>query len=191
MREESWEAVRGWVLPEARTIYEKAIVGKKGPVSERRLEEYLFSVLRSVGNSLPDSAESAGGLKNRLLRCAEEAASAQEFWQVVATKKYTNARIRRAALFTVTGVQEELLKQKPLFTFLLAANRRGREHLSFIRKKCDLPILTKPADAKYCLNTGCAQWKAHLRAESLYTQCLPETVESGFFLKEKPRLLLE
>ena len=88
-----------------------------------------------------------GGLGRRISAAAARAASFDEFTSLCASKSYTNAKIRRTALNCVLGVTAEDLQKEPGFTFLLAANSRGREYLHAVKKSGEkFNIITKPAD---------------------------------------------
>lgn len=65
-------------------------------------------------------------LSNRMASVARRCDSLEEFFEKCATKKYTNARIRRAVISCMLCVEKELFSAPPLFTRLLAANERGR-----------------------------------------------------------------
>ena len=57
----------------------------------------------------------------------------------------------------------------PEYTPLLAANEVGRNFLSEIRKKCELTIVTKPADAP----SDSTQKKLGESADALYADAMP------------------
>ena len=97
-------------------------------------------------------AECDGGVAERICLAAKESSDLDEFWNAVKTKRYTDAKLRRAMLFALTRVDRELLMRAPEYTFLLAANERGRELLSVNKKVYSgtgngVKIITKPADA--------------------------------------------
>ena len=97
-------------------------------------------------------AECDGGVAERICLAAKESSDLDEFWNAVKTKRYTDAKLRRAMLFALTRVDRELLMRAPEYTFLLAANERGRELLSVNKKvysgtENGVKIITKPADA--------------------------------------------
>ena len=70
----------------------------------------------------------------------------------------------------------------PIYTNLLAANERGREYLSSIRKKdTEIKIVTKPADAQES-----RQSELNKRADALYTMCFSSKKESGIYLRKSP-----
>ena len=161
----------------------------RGPVTDAALAEYLFRVYAALGDRLPAGADGSGGVHERLVRCAAEAKNGTEWLALAATKKYTNARLRRAALFAVTGVGDDLLRETPLYSTVLAANERGRRHLAALRKNDDFTILTKPSDFREASDAVIAQASAAHRADAIYTKLLPSPADAGFFLREKPVML--
>ncbi len=98
-------------------------------------------------SALDGIAETGGGLAARLCSLAHSAHDAEEWFDALRTKRYTDAKLRRAILFSLTSVREELLSSLPSYTTLLAANARGRALLAEKRKGKRIALVTKPADA--------------------------------------------
>lgn len=115
---------------------------------------------------------------------ARETTDAAEFLRSIATKKYTAARMRRELLFSMTGVQAEWLKMPPRYAILLAANERGRRYLSENRKKCEFPIVTKPADYTPSDAAAAELRRCHAFADELY--CLINGRPADSFMKRHP-----
>lgn len=148
-----------------------------------RFYELAFLFSRLFWDSSDTYAESAGGLAERLRSLAGEACCAEEFMEKIRTKKYTDARLRRALLYAMLKVQGEMLKTPPAYTVLLAANGRGREYLSMLRKTGDFPVITKPADAGEPVMN---QYRYLTAADSLYTMCGAEIRPQDVYLKKHP-----
>ena len=94
---------------------------------------------------LSDIAELDEGLMHRLLNGALECGE-ESLLDSMRTKRYTDARIRRAMLFAMLGVKTADIKSSPAYTELLGANEVGRSLLSKKRKAVGLPIIAKPSD---------------------------------------------
>ena len=109
-------------------------------------------------------AECGGGIANRICDVAHSSTSAKDFFENLRTKRYTDAKLRRAVLFSMTGVMQEHISSLPEYTTLLAANHRGRELLAKNRKRGGITVVTKPADAP----SDCAQYKLSQRLDSIY-----------------------
>ncbi len=144
--------------------------------------------------ALAGLAELGGGLAERLADAAKNATSLAQMYALAATKKYTDAHIRRAVLYGMMGVRWEDLERVPAFTYLLAANKTGCDILASLRKEeAAIPILTKPADAaalaaRYPVREGEILRAVRLAemADALYTLALPTPAEGGYFTRRRP-----
>ena len=141
--------------------------------------------------SLENVAVSDEGLVNRIIQCAKEANTFSEFEKRVQCKKYTDSAIRRAMWYMLTGVSFEDLKQTPAYTSLLAANERGREILSELRKKdTPIPIITKPADASALKNAlAQRQIELSLRADAIYSLAFENAKSNTEYIRKKPFMI--
>lgn len=150
-----------------------------------RLRDIMFVHLRRRGDMLP-FAEGNGGVLERLVRGAEQASDGEEMFSLAATKKYTNARLRRAALFDLLSVMEEDVKRLPAYTLLLAANAVGCTHLSSVKKTMPIPILTKPSDERILGEEARSMYKKAKEADRLYTLCRKDVPPSDTYLRCTP-----
>lgn len=161
-----------------------AVYSEKGSVDTTRylLIAHTFFRLFYGGEQ---TAEGEGGLLERIRSAAEKTNTPEAFFEAVRTKKYTDARIRRAMLFAMLRVKREMLKMPPPYTVLLATNGKGREYLAEIRKSGTFPIITKPSDAP----TGVEDSYSFLRAaDSLYTMCSAIIDDATFYIKKHPTI---
>ena len=132
------------------------------------------------GEDFSGIAECGGGLANRICAAAREAKSGEELVELVKTKAYTNARIKRAMLYCMTGVGEETMRARPEYTTLLAANERGRELLSKNRGDGGITVVTKPADAP----KESGQYKLSSRLDAIFTFALESKKSASDMLKK-------
>ncbi len=121
-----------------------------------------------------------GGVSGLIKANAENASSLDGLISSCVNKSYTAARIRRAILSTVLGVKAEVVKERPLFTNLLAANGKGREYLNKIRKTTTIEIVTKPADGLNLPENAKNQFELSLRADKLMALCRKEAASEIF-----------
>lgn len=121
-----------------------------------------------------------GGVAGLIKANAESTSSLNELISSSVNKSYTAARIRRAILSSVFGVKAETVKDRPLFTNLLAANQKGREYLSKVRKTTSINIVTKPADGSLLPENVCKQFELSLKADKLMVLCRKEAVSEIF-----------
>lgn len=152
------------VPPATRRMLEDA--ERAGELTDTRLAlDLALGFFRLAdADGLCDVAESGGGLVNRIIAAAAESLTGEEMFERVRTKRYTDARLRRAMLFSMTGVKASALDSLPEYTCLLGANARGRELLSKNRKADGVRIVTKPADAP----RSAPQYACSARLDSLF-----------------------
>jgi len=81
------------------------------------------------------------GLENRIFEAIKNAATLDELYHLIKTKRYTMARIRRIILRVYLGIYDNSA-QAP-YIRILGFNGTGRKLLSVMKKKADLPIITK------------------------------------------------
>ena len=114
------------------------------------IERALLMYFRLADASeLSQYAEADGGIAERICLAAKESRNIVELWEMIKTKRYTDAKLARAILFCLARVKRELLLQAPEYLYLLAASESGRALLSSVKKsKSDgrIPVVTKPAD---------------------------------------------
>ena len=113
-------------------------------------------------------AEADGGVAERICSAARDGSDFESFWSAVRTKRYTDAKMCRAMLFSLARVKRELLEEYPEYLYLLAANENGRGLLSSVKKSGAenmIPVVTKPADAP----RDSAQFKAEERLNAIFS----------------------
>lgn len=173
------EGLSRTVPPEAMEVYLR-----ETPVGRGVYGDAVMANLRMRGNEAVREAEDCGGgLGGRIKRCADEAGGYEELLSQCATKKYTDARIRRACRNSLFGTTRAQLTQKPTFTMLLALGERGREIMPSLRGEI---VLTKPAHYKRRLGEKAfaEQWKNEEKAEAMFA--LMRGKPSGFTLTGTP-----
>ncbi len=148
----------------------------------------LFFRLHAASD-LSDTPCLEGGIAERICRVAHESLSGEDFMRQLSTKRYTDAKLRRGLLFALTGVKHDDLLCNTAYTCLLAANGKGREFLSGVRKGSDIRVITKPADASELADAAAKrQTELSARLDALYTFCLSNSAESGALLRKKPHI---
>lgn len=155
------------------------------------LRRLLWEYLRLNRGDTDGVAECGGGLGERLLRLSRRATSGEEFFSLAATKKYTNSRILRAALFAALGVRAKDISSDVRFTVLLAASERGRRALALRRGSGDLPVITKPADIGAVSGDAAFRRASELsaRADELYTLTIDPALPADEYLRRSPFMM--
>ena len=160
-------------------IYEKAYFeGEMCDIYQLSRAILMYFRLR-LPEDLQSYAECEGGIANRLCSLAHECSSLEELYEKLSTKRYTDAKLRRALLFSLTEIKRELLCSLPEYTTLLAADAKGRELLSAQRKSVGIKVVTKPADEP----ARSGQTEASRRLDAIFTLAKMQPNASGEYLK--------
>lgn len=124
------------------------ILAENKAVTMKSLEKAFLAFWRLYREGEP-IADLPLDLARRIAAAAGKAGSLEELFSLAATKKYTNARIRRGMLSGILGVTSKLLRERPAFTRLLGANEKGRAFLAGLGKQKEeipFPALTRAGD---------------------------------------------
>lgn len=178
-------------------VWRRALDTGLAPADTAALGTAMLARLRVAGESavtggeIPfgEIAECEGGLGAHLVRVSAEAADYAMLCRAAATKKYTDARIRRALLYILAGVTRADLVASPAYLRLLGANERGRAYLAETRKTRTVPVVTKPADAAAIGESAARQRALGAIAESLFALCTPQPLLPRDLATEPPLFL--
>ncbi|MBR6807323.1 MAG: nucleotidyltransferase family protein [Clostridia bacterium] len=165
------------------------VCGRTSDIRDGALEDILFHFYRIKTEPSYNVFDAAGGVGERLAVSAAKSHSGSEFFRLAATKKYTNSRLRRAALFSLLGVSKSDLTSPPAFTVLLAANEKGRRFLADTKKTRSIAVLTKPSDFSPSDESEKRQYDLWCRADEVYSLCLRQVQTSGEYLRRSPAIL--
>lgn len=124
----------------------------------------------------------AGGLGDRMIQAARQAATPDEFFSMLRSKKHTDAYLRRALLYGVFGVRREQLNAPPPYTQILAMNATGQELLGRMRKCATLPLLNRPSAIRQ-VEDACEN---SFRADSLYCALLERPMRPCDLYRYRP-----
>ena len=127
-----------------------------------------------------------GGLADRIASAALTARTGEEFFDLIRTKRYTDAFLRRTLLYGLFGVTRERLNAPPAYTQVLAFTKKGQKILASIRKNASIPILTKPADYKSLDDTAREAAELSFRANSIYSALLDKPSSPSDLLRHAP-----
>jgi predicted nucleotidyltransferase len=178
------------------SVLKEAINSGTAPVTAQNIGREILSFFKTmsaneiISRAISRSASGAYigndgcGICERLCNSARQALDFDEFMTGAYNAKYTDARINRLILFSLFGVSDKLAHSLPEYTVLLAANLSGRDFLSDIRKNCDLPIVTKSADAPDSVLTSLVR-----SSDSLYSSAMPSSHDQDCFVKKHPFML--
>jgi len=173
-------------MPQATVdIFKNAMASGCAPVSFSALSGSILAHLRLCDTGAV-AAECGGGLLEHLRTSAKTAGTLDALLSDAATKKFTQARLRRALLFSYFGVTPDMLRQTVGYTQVLAMDSLGQAVLHDIRKTSHIPILTKPADIQKLPPEAQKQAMFAHRADSVYALASPVPQSADIFLCTSP-----
>lgn len=170
------ENLRG-LVPEA---VDRAIADEKArglaPVELARLEKAIVCKLRTMSleefSKLPDLSE---GLEHRLYAAARKAGSLLEFYELVKSKRYSHARVRRLTLSAFLGLSSDLPALPP-YLRVLGIGKHGEEILA---AGAALPFVSRPALVEQLGGAVQRVFSLESRADDLYALASPTPQPCG------------
>jgi predicted nucleotidyltransferase len=139
---------RGALPAAAAGVIEAEMAQGRGPVAAGDFEGMLLYTLRQ-GAGLPDTAE---GLDNRMRKAAFSCGSIGEFYEAAKCKRYTMARIKRAAMQALLGITAEdislLRKEQPVYARLLGYSKHADGLINELARRSKIPFIARPAQFK-------------------------------------------
>lgn len=152
----------------------------------KNIESAILSFWRLCDvEKVSECAECGGGVAQRIMSAARASGSLEHMIEVMATKRYTDSRLRRAVLFGMIGVRRFDLKERAAYVNLLAANEKGLEFVSGVK---DITVVSKPSKIPDSVRS-IRQFTLGQRLESLYTLAMSSPRESGTFLRQSPAIV--
>lgn len=129
--------------------YSSSAIRKKMNTDEissmKNCEVAVLSKLRTMtADDFRKIEDVSEGLENKIINSIKTAATLDELYDLIKSKRYTHSRIRRIILRAYLGIEKA--PENPPYIRILGFNGRGRALLSRIKKKADLPIVTKISD---------------------------------------------
>lgn len=116
--------------------------------NKKVLDNLITYLLRTLSiQELSKISDMAEGLEYRFVEAAKSCCSFDEIAEFVKTKRYTKTRIDRILINILLSIKKDDIEQEPCYIRVLGFNEKGKEILSDIKKKSELPIITKVADA--------------------------------------------
>jgi len=184
LRAGAWSEAEPYLAPEALALLRKAPLAQLA-YGERAMLYALRAMTAEGWAALPDSAPEEG-LPQRLAQAARQAVSVPKFCDLVKTRRYTHARIRRLALFAYLGITRADREQAPAYLRVLGMNGRGREVLREMKGRASLPVLTRPAHIRRLGDAARRQFELEARFTDRYGLCLPQVPPCGREWTEGP-----
>ena len=162
---------------------------QRAPATLKHAESLVLGMLALIPQKEMESYMGlGGGLAGRLHNAAVKATSLTEFYELCATKKYPDARIRRGVLAALLRVKESDLRASVSYVRLLATNAKGRAFLASARKTSNLPIVTRQTNLPDTPE-GARQFELESASATLYSKCLPVAIAADEQLRRPPVIL--
>ncbi len=141
----------------------------KSDIDRDRFESLLlYSILSKSPDELIRFADMNEGIENKFAAAARQSKTVAELFDNVKSKRYTHAKIRRAALSVLIKNPKGLYKKDVPYLKVLSFNDRGRELLKMLGKTCKLPIVTKASDGE---KISPEHFALECRASDIYDLC--------------------
>ncbi len=150
------------------------------PATIAEVERAILAKLRSMSRAefalLPDISE---GLENRVYAAVRKATSLDEVYDLIKSKRYTHARIRRIVLSAFLGVNASMSIGIPPYLRVIGFNKRGVEVLHLIKSTTKLPIISNSSDILSLDNKAKNMVELEYRATDLFALCMPNVERCG------------
>lgn len=143
-----------------------------------RLENAILYSLRTKTaeqlKNLPDMSE---GLYNKIYFSARVAISLEELYNMIKTKRYTLARIRRLVLSAFLEFDNRFFMTTPPYVRVLGFGKAGLEHLK--KPQGLIPIITRASQIKELDTDAQTVFATECRATDIYNLSLKKPLECG------------
>ncbi len=141
----------------------------------------LRSLTLSDIQELPDISE---GMENRIFEAIKTAKSVDGLCNKIKTKRYTYSRIRRIVMSAAFGIDKSFIKKEPPYIHVIGVNSRGKELLSQIKSKSDIPVIVNAKDAKLLDGFAKKVFETECVADDLYGLSFPSRKNCGTMYTE-------
>lgn len=169
-----------------KTVITDEINSGKAPCLTESLETAILSSLRMMSPAdfaqMPDISE---GIEYRIYEAAQRAASLEELYSLIKTKRYTLARIRRIVLSSFLKLYENEYSGTPPYIKVLAMNGKGKEILAQIKRTGSLPVITKRSDTYALSDYAKKIYNLEQRVSDVYALSSPFRQKCGRDQTEK------
>ncbi|MBQ8794119.1 MAG: nucleotidyltransferase family protein [Clostridia bacterium] len=143
-----------------------------------RLENAILCSLRTKSandlKNLPDISE---GLENKIYFSARVATSLDELYNMIKTKRYTMARIRRLVLSAFLELDNQFFMTTPPYVRVLGFDSNGLEHLK--TPQGIIPVITRALQIKNLDDDAIKVFETECRATDIYNLALGVPLECG------------
>ena len=179
IREHIDYGVERYLTPDMLRLYNEEDAAGRAPVLMATAERAVLARLRTMTEGeFAVYDEGSEGLFHRFYDASRTAAGVGQLLDMVKTKRYAHARLRRMLLATYLGVKPEDRRPQVPYIRVLAMNDKGKSLLRKMRETATLPVLVKPADVRELSASGQRLMDMEARATNLYALAYPDLRQS-------------
>ncbi len=158
--------------------YESAEIFLQTDISYmRNIEVAILSKMRTISaeelRKVPDVAE---GIENLIISAAREAATLDELYSLIKSKRYTHARIRRIIMSAFIGIDNSFFKTEPPYVRVLGFKR---DAISLTPNYPRKPIVTKVSQIESLDEYSIKVFETECRATDLFSLSFNKPKKSG------------
>ena len=168
------------VPTETLKIYDE-IIDKKSYLDIKNVNRLLHSYILLNGDNLLKAFDTSPEMVALINQCAKDS---ENFIECLSSKIFTTARLKRAILYAIFDIKK--VDSKPKYTFLLGADKKGREYLNELKRKTKFPIITKHSDVKHLNKAQKEQLEKSYLVDSIYNMLLKNPKVPSDAYKQKP-----
>ncbi len=129
-------------------ILEKEFKESRNPITIKSYEQYVLALLRKM--TLEEIFHIHGvteGLENRIKRASLKSSTIEQLINLIKTRRYTRTKIQRILLHIMMNLSKDNVttfnSYGPLYIRALGFSKKGKTLLKIIKKKSNLPLITK------------------------------------------------
>lgn len=142
-----------------------------------------YAILTKSNEELAEIYEMEEGLEFRMKAKIREANSFYPFIEAVKTKRYTWTRLQRVCVHILTNTKKDCMKETSSFLRapyirLLGMNKKGQLYLNSIKKKLEVPVISKLSAYDLPL------LQLDIKASNVYSLAFQKHVQTDFLNKE-------
>lgn len=180
------------MVPAMQAAYQTEEAAGRAPVFASNCERAILARLRSMSAADFDTLDTGHeGAGQRLYNASREAPSLSAILDRAKTKRFAYARLRRMVLWACLGLTPASIPAHVPYLRVLAANETGRTLLHQMRKRAQLPVITKPAAVRQLSPEAQALFRLEARGADLYALAYPalSAAAGGTLWRQGPAML--
>lgn len=177
-----------YIPNETKNTIIRALQNGEAPTDQSRLDTAVIASLRlnSPKASEQKLHDLGGGLYNRIRNASFFTDNIHSLTELVKTKKYTTARLRRAIWYSYLGVTSSDVRALPTYTRVLGMNASGCALLKRIKKASAFTVITKPSITSGLSEQVTLAKAISDKADFVFQLSKPKTVRGDLALISSP-----